>query len=148
MPITTMGYQTICSHSSSKNEVESIVIISIDEKEEKKLDKGFLQCVRDDQTFSIHQNEIVCYGEIDFTTGSDDYNTIEEMTWLEYLGAKGICIPSDYNYEEHCCYSPISKCRYTETFNPARLTQYLHSRLGKPQRVCIFKHRSYGTKRV
>lgn len=149
MPITQMGYQTICSHSSSKNEIESIVIISIDEKEEDKLDKGFLQCTRDNQVFTIHQNEIVCYGEIDFSTGSDDYNVIEDMNWLDYLGVKGISIPSDYNYEDHCCYpSEGNRCRYTETFNPAVLTQYLHGKLGKPKRVCIFKTKTYGYRRT
>ncbi len=143
MPTTDLSYQVICSHSTSRIKKELIVIIPITEKEEKQLDKGFLQTTRDDQTFNIHSNDIVCYGDIDFSTGSDDYNAIERMKWLDYLGVKGICVPSDYDYETHCCYSPERFARYTETFNPAVLAQYIHGRLGKPQRCCIFKEHIY-----
>jgi len=141
MPTTNLDYQLICSHSINKFEKELIVIIPITEKEEKQLDKGFLQTTRDNQTFNIHSNEIICYGEIDFNTGSEDYDVIEDMKWLDHLEAKGICIPSDYNYTNHTCYPPGRKVRWTETFNPAVLAQYIHARLGKPERCCIFKEK-------
>lgn len=115
-------------------------MISITEKEEDKLDSGFLSCTKGNNEFIIDSNNVICYGEIDFTTGSEDYIQIEEMNWLNYLEAKGISIPADYNYEEHSCTSTDKFIKYTETFNPAVISQYIHGRLGKPKRVCIFKH--------
>lgn len=145
MPITTLGYQVICSRSLNKIEKELIVMIPITEKEEILLDNGFLEVEHGGQKFAIYNNKeksnIVCYGEIDFHTNSDDYYVIEGMNWLDHLQAVGICVPADYVYEEHCCYSPIKSYRYYDTTNPAVLTQYIHGVLGKPQRCCIFKER-------
>ena len=141
MPITNLMYQVICSHSINKHEKELIIIIPITEDEEKRLDSGFLQTIRNGFTFSIHSNEIICYGEIDFTTNSDDYFVIEGMKWLDHLEAKGLSIPANYKYEEHSCYSPTRKAKYTETFNPAVIAQYVHARLNKPQRCCIFREK-------
>lgn len=143
MPTTDLMYQVICSHFISKREKEVVVIIPITEKEEKQLDTGSLTTTRNDQIFNIESNQIICYGEINFHTNSDDYDTIEQMKWFDYLDAKGISIPSDYDYEEHCCYTPNKKVRWYETFNPAVLAQYYHARLNKPQRVCIFKEKKY-----
>ena len=149
MPITNLGYQLIYFHSISRTEGESIFMIPITEKEEKALDKGYLRkVINDNDVFEIESNQIIAYGEIDFTTNSDDYNSIEMMNWLESLGTKGLCVPSDYDYEEHCCYTPLKKVRYYETFNPAIIAQYKHAVLGKPQRCCIFKKRIYGYRRT
>lgn len=144
MPMTDLNYQVICSRSISKTEKEVIIIISITEEEEKALDNGFLKTTKGGQTFTIHGYEVICYGEIDFDTNSEDYLVIEDMNWLNYLDVKGIYIPADYNYDEHCCYPPERRVRYTETFNPAVLTQYLYAKLGKPKRCCIFKEKRNG----
>ena len=143
MPVTTLGYQSICYHFIDKRECESIVMIPITESEEKQLDDGFLQTKKGDQQFTIDRKDIICYGEIDFHTNSDDYSTIENMKWLDYLGFQGLCLPSDYNYEEHACYPPNNRLRYYETFNPAVVAQYKHAYLGKPKRCCIFKQKTY-----
>lgn len=123
-------------------------MIPITEKEELALDNGFLQTVRNGFTFNINNNkkysDIIAYGEIDLHNGSDDFEVIQNMNFLDHLGALGICIPSDFNYDENCCYSPIKHYRYYDTTNPAKVAQYYHARLGKPKRCCIFKERIYG----
>lgn len=143
MPITKIGYQVICSRSISKIEKELIIIIPINEKEEKFLDSGFLKVVRGNQKFTITSDNIICYGDINLHTNSDDFCTIEDMKWLEHLTCRGIVVPSDYNYDEHCCYSPCERARYYDTTNPAIVTQYKHAMLDKPKRCCIFKERIY-----
>lgn len=148
MPLTDLTYQVICSRSTSKLEKELIIIIPISEKEELALDKGLLVTKRDGFQFTIDKSTVICYGEIDFHDGSDDFDVIQGMNWLDHLGALGICVPSDYNYEEHCCYSPIKSYRYYDTTNPAIVAQYMHARLGKPQRCCIFKEKRNGINRV
>lgn len=148
MPLTDMKYQVICSRFISKIESEQIIMIPISEKEELDLDKGLLVTTRDSFIFTINKSNVICYGEIDLHDGSDDFKVIQGMNWLDHLYNLGICVPSDYNYVEHCCYSPIHKYRYYDTTNPAIVAQYIHARLGKPQRCCIFKEKRNGIKRV
>lgn len=139
MPIITRSYYAICSRSISKFDKEVIIMLSITEEDEKKLDSGFL-CKRVDNTvFNIDSNNIICYGEIDFNKGSEDFSTLNNMTWLDYITGLGIVVPSDYDYKNHSCYPPEGKLRYYDTVNPAIVSQYCHAALGKPKRVCIFK---------
>ena len=79
------------------------------------------------------------YGLIDFTTNSDDYHVLETMNWLDWVTMFGIVIPANYDYEHHCCYSPIKIPRTYDTSNPAKVAQYLHGCLGKPQFTLIFR---------
>jgi len=148
MPLTTAGYQVICCHSINKYENELVVMIPISEEEEKKLDSGFLMTNKGNASFKIHSTDIICYGNIDFHTNSDDFYAIENMKWLDFLIGLGICVPSDYNYDEHCCYSPIKRARYYDTTNPAVISQYKHAVLGKPERCCIFREIVKNVRRV
>ena len=114
----------------------------ITEEEEQKLDDGKeLILKRGNVSFQIHGNNIYCYGEVDFHEGSDDCKQIATFNFLNYLHEKGICIPSDYDYEHHVCNSPINKYRWTETWNPDDLARYAHGCLNKPNRIILFKNR-------
>ncbi len=118
-------------------------MIPISEKEELAIDKGILvKDLGDNFIKVIEKSNIICYGGINFKSGSDDYNVLQNMNWLDDLGVQGLTVPSDYNYEEHCCYPPENRVRYYETFNPAVICQYKHAMLGKPERCCIFKLRT------
>lgn len=114
-------------------------MISITEEDEKNLDKGSLHAIRGDKEFFILSNNVICYGEIDFSNYSEDLDVISNMDWLDHLTLRGVIVPSDYNYEEHCCYPPGKYIRYYDTTNPAIVTKYAHACLGKPERCCIFK---------
>ena len=148
MPITNLDYQVMCSRFLTRGELELIIMIPISEKEETELDSGSLITVRNGFGFSIDKTNVICYGEIDFNTNSDDYNVIEGMNWLDHITLLGIGVPSDYDYKTHCCYSPIKVVRHYDTNNPAVVAQYTHARLGKPQRCCIFKEKRNGIHRV
>lgn len=144
MPLTPLTYQVICSHSLTNNEDEQIIIIPISEKEEAELDEGALHTKRDNFSFDIEGSNIICYGEIDFHSNSEDFKVLQNIT---IQGLKAY-VPADYNYDEHCCYSPRKSYRYHDTFDFAKLAQYFHARLNKPQRCCIFKERYHVKKRV
>ena len=148
MPITDLEYQVICSHSTTKNESEQIIMIPISEEEELALDDGLLVAHRNGFTFCIEKTNVICYGEIDFRDGSEDFEVIQGMNWLDHVQGLGVCVPSDYDYEEHCCYSPLKSYRYYDTSNPAVAAQYMHARLGKPQRCCIFREKRNANGRV
>ena len=148
MPILNTGYNVICSHSIGKYDSEVIVMIAITEKEETALDNGFLQTTKDNQTFTIYNNkeqsDVICYGMLDLSTNSDDYNVIEGMNFLDHCTGLGISVPANYNYKKHCCYSHNHKYMTYDTTNPAVLIQWKHGLIGKPERVCIFKEKHYG----
>lgn len=147
MPIISTGYTMICHRSITKTDTQCIYMIDISEEDELKLDKGLLIKEVKDKVFSIPSSDVICYGEIDFRTNSDDYLAISCMNWLDYLGVFGIPVPSDYDYDEHCCNSPLNVYRWYDTTNPAIVSQYIHGCLGKPKRCCIFKERQYGIKK-
>ena len=84
MLITPIGYQVISSHFINKLEKELIVIIPITEQEEHRLDNGFLKVRKGNVEFNIYANQIICYGEIDLSTNSDDFNVIENMNFLDH----------------------------------------------------------------
>ena len=112
----------------------------ITEEEEQNLDEGKeLILKRGNTLFKIHGNNIYCYGEVDFHEGSDDCKQIATFTFLDYLGWKGITLPSDYHYDTHECHSPLKSCRWYETWKPDVLARYVHGCLNKPKRIVLFR---------
>ena len=139
MPILK-DYQTIVAHTSRDRVYHQVLITYITKEEEDKIDNGeTIVLQRGNQTFSVSTKNIYCYGEIDFKNGSDDLNLIDDFNWLEHLGLHGIDIPSDYDYNEHACYSPNPSYRTYDTTVPSKVVKWKHGLLGKPKRVVIFK---------
>ena len=115
-------------------------MIPISEQEEKSIDNikdSVLKFQRGDISFSVKMNNIYCYGKVDFTN-RDDLNQIDSFNFLDYLGASGINIYSNYDYKTHSCSSPKQHCLWTETWNPAELAKMAHGYLGKPKRILLF----------
>ena len=132
-------YKVISVHENH-NVKELFIITGITELEHKKLKNlNDLHIIRGDCKFHITPDDVLCYGDIDFHEGSDDSKELDTFNWLEHLGAKGIGIPSRYNYDKHECTSPINKCLTTETFRNSVLCRYLHGCLGKPKFTLIFR---------
>ncbi len=119
---------------------EIFIITGISELEHKKLKNlNDLHIIRGNCEFHITPDNVLCFGDIDFHEGSDDCKELDTFNLLEHLGAKGIGIPSRYNYNNHECTSPINKYLITETFRNSTLCRYLHGCLGKPQYTLIFR---------
>lgn len=138
MPTTT-DYYILTSRITYSGNKEKIILTHITEEEEAVLDSGEnLEIVRGVRKFNIHANNIYCYGDIDLREGSDDSKEIATFDFLDYLNGVGIKIPSDYNYENHECHSPIDRYRITETWRPEVLTRYAHGCLGKPKKILLF----------
>lgn len=138
MPIF-QNYYVLISYIDKKHK-ELVVMTYINEEEEQKLDNGEeVKINRGDKTFIIHRNNVYCYGEVDFRKGSEDCEEIANFSFLNFLGYKGVVIPSDYDYEHHECHSPIKYYRWTETWRPDVLARYAHGCLNKPKRIALFK---------
>lgn len=117
-------------------------MIPINEQEEKCIDDikdSTLKFQRGNMSFSVRMRDIYCYGEVDFTN-EEDLNQIDSFDFLDHLGAKGICIWSQYDYKTHSCKTPNKRILWTETWRPAVVAQIAHGRLAKPQRILLFNN--------
>uniref|UniRef100_A0AAU8MJT9 Uncharacterized protein n=1 Tax=Geladintestivirus 5 TaxID=3233137 RepID=A0AAU8MJT9_9CAUD len=138
MPIF-QDYYILISRTDTSHK-EQVIMTYITEEEEQKLDEGKeLILKRGNASFQIHGNNVYCYGEVDFHKGSDDCKQIATFNFLDYLGWKGIVIPSDYDYDLHECHSPLKCYRWTETWKPDVLVRYVHGCLNKPKRIVLFR---------
>lgn len=112
----------------------------ITEEEEQQLDDGKeVTFERGSKSFQVHRDNVYCYGEVDFHEGSDDCKQIATFNFLNHLDWKGVVIPSDYHYDFHECYSPLTRYRWTETWSPDTLARYAHGCLNKPKRIVLFR---------
>jgi len=133
---------TICCHID-KYKTHSINITSITEEEELKIDKGeTISIIRDGIKYTINNKSVFCYGNIDFSNGSEDLNVIEDFNWFRYE-TKPYYFPANIDYKNSLVWCKSSKhyANWTETFNSAIVAQYLHCRIGKPERSIIFIHK-------
>ena len=138
MPIV-QDYYILTSRTDAKR-IEQVIMTYITEEEEQTLDNNEeLIIERGEASFNIQGNNVYCYGEVDFNKGSDDCKKIATFNFLNYLGWKGIVIPSDYHYDTHECHSPLKSYRWTETWKPDVLARYAHGCLNKPQRIVLFR---------
>lgn len=127
------------------------IMTYITEEEEKQLDnKKIIEIERGSRLFQIAPRDVYCYGEIDYHNGTEDYNELAKLKFLNHLSLCGIWIKADYDYEHHVCYSSIKKPTWYDTTRPEVLSQYTHGILGKPKRSIIFSHKfiTNGHKRI
>lgn len=111
------------------------------QKQEEQLDANETICIiAGESKFYVSPKDVYCYGEIDFSTNSEDLNIIAEFNWFDYINLRGASMVSDYNYEHHVAYSDIKCPRHFDTTRPDVISQYVHGCLGKPKRTIIFKH--------
>lgn len=141
MPISK-DYQTVIYHTNMTNKAGRpikqvrILMAPITEKEEALLDKGKAFTIhRGDLSFSLNSDNVLAYGEVDFHTGSEDYENIASL--IPYRDM--VHLPLHYDYDTHTCKTKVKRYQTYETDNIGAMAQYAHGRLGKPKRVVIFK---------
>lgn len=141
MPITP-EYRLLCKQGEGIN--ASLVFMTYISKEEEdlidNLNNNTLILERGQKTFDIKINQIFCYGEVNFND-INDLNTIENFNFLSHLGAVGIHIYHNYDYNTHTCSSSRKSPFWTETWSPSEVARFAHGCLGKPERIVLFKTR-------
>ena len=133
----------ICSHIKGHERL-TILMDAISDAELSKIRRGESIYrkfgINKDVIVEIKEDDIYCFGNIDFTNGSEDMQNLDTFNWLDYLGIQGICIPANYNYENNTCTTRNNRViEFTETFKPSRIAQFIHGRMNKPEKVVIFK---------
>ena len=138
MPIDPT-YKIISVHASSLCK-ELFIMTGITEKQYHAIKHGdVIHITKGNLDADINPDDVLCFGTIDFHEGSEDSKQLDTFNWLEHLGAKGISIPSRYNYDRHECTSPKKIVLYTETWRNSTLCRYLHGCLGKPEYTLIYR---------
>jgi|GEM_PF-7042039 len=142
MPISK-DYQTVICHtdsirSNNKNARSQVRILMtwITDKEEALLDKGrAISIERGGIKFDLDESNVFAYGQVDLHDGTDDYNAMNELIPFKDI----VHLPAHYNYDKHTCKTPTRSYQTYETDNIGAMAQYAHGKLGKPEKVVIFK---------
>lgn len=137
--IRKKNYHTMAYLSRGAREY-AVIMLSISKEDEQKLDErqSFGKEV-EDRIFPLGPTNVKYYGEIDFHQGSEDYSILEESHLFFPMPFQGVCIPANYDYDKHCCYSDGKTVKCFDTVNAALVCQYAHGVLGKPKRVAILE---------
>lgn len=144
MPIIH-DYQTLICRTINGKEQHSVIMVPINEREELKFEQtGEISLVRGNIKFNIKAKDVYCYGEIDFSNGSEDMETISEFNWLDFMTERGVSVPANYNYEGHYCLTEGDDYKTYDTTKPEVVAKYKHALLGKPERVIIFRFIKHG----
>lgn len=137
--LTTLSQPLVMCHFNDGKAKKVFYIAEIDESIEEEIENKKSELIKfliKDKVVNISKTQICFYGEMDFTTGGEDYETIKEYDDL-FSGNPSI-IPANYNYNTHSC-KVEDILKTWETFRPELIVQYFHGRLGKPKRCMIFK---------
>lgn len=139
MPISK-DYQTVICHTEKVgNNIKSqtrILMTWISDKEEALLDKGrAITITRGGITFDLDSDNIFSYGEVDFHDGTEDYDALNELIPFRDV----VHIPLNYDYDTHTCKTLTKMYQTRETDDIGAMAQYAHGRLGKPDKVVIFR---------
>ena len=138
--LTTLSQPLVMCHFNDGKAKKVFYIAEIDESIENEIENKkseFINFLIKGNVVNIPKTQICFYGEMDFTTGSEDYETIKDYDDL-FSGNSSI-IPANYNYDTHSCEIKEDILKTWETFRPELIVQYFHGRLGKPKRCIIFK---------
>ena len=137
---TREDYYSVYAVNNKLNKY-NIVMTSITADEEKALDNGHnISITRGNQTFVVFDKYIYFYGEIDFNTGSIDMEELAEEDWFDRYDGSAFWLPGKYDYKYHSAEIRNGKLTYFDTTKVDKILQYVHGKLGKPQRTIIFKN--------
>ena len=144
--------------------VEQLIMIPITDEDESVIDSIMHNDPRVQninlQNYLIKRDNILAYGHINLKDNSKDFLSLETLKLHNFNIHKGIKIPNNYDYVNHCCYVEKGKrpnylnsptlqmdgIDWTSTTNIAKVIQYNHGMLGKPNKVVIFTNFIYNKK--
>jgi len=144
--------------------VEQLIMIPITDEDEAVIDSLMQNDPRVQnvtlQNYSIKRDNVLAYGHINLKDNSKDFLSLETLKLHNFNIHKGIKIPNNYDYINHCCYIEKGKrpnylnsptlqmdgIDWINTTNIAKVIQYNHGMIGKPNKVVIFTNFVYNKK--
>ena len=116
------------------------IMAPITEEQEKDLDNGGSIIIKDqfDKTYLVEPKFCYAYGKLDLSPKSDDLQKIVKADWFKNLYVN-IIVFTKYDYDSHTVTSDIEGGRWYETNNIDNYLPFLYGKIGKPERVVIFR---------
>lgn len=125
---------------SDRGKTKAVIFTSLTDDEDKALDANLTITIeRGNLKCTVSPNAVYAYGEIDFSMDSDDMLVLSDFNWFSFYQDHGFWMPANYDYKNHCCYSPTKKAQWFDTVCPEKVAQYIHGYIGKPKKTLIFK---------
>lgn len=117
-----------------------VIMAPITAEQEEQLNNEDYIIIKDqfEQSFVVTDNKCYAYGELDLSPKSDNIRKIAESNWFKNLYVNIIML-SEYDYETNTVTSDVEGGRWYETDNVETYLPFLHAKIGKPERVVIFR---------
>lgn len=140
--ITGIQKKGVLARFNNGGRKESIVMESITEKEEARIDKStkYFGALRHElkNGYIIEGKDIYCYGQIDFTS-DDDLALIKRLNIIHDGGNNWV--ETSFDYENGTITSVDGITKGSITWDPVLWAKYNHVKIGKPERIIIYKIR-------
>lgn len=117
-----------------------IIMAPITEEQEKSLDREEIIVLEDqyNRTFIVTPKNCYAYGKLDLSPRSEDINKIIKARLFKGFYINIVCL-TNYDYDSHTVISDVPGGRWYETDNVENYLPFLHGKIGKPERVVIFR---------
>lgn len=119
----------------------SVIMAPITEEQEKQLDNEetiVIEDKRNNSSFTVNAKSCYAYGKLDLSPKSKDIELIHKADWFKNLYVN-VFVFNEYDYDTHTITSDVVGGRWYETNNVKTYLPFLHAKLGKPERVVIFR---------
>lgn len=126
--------------SPSENHGFGVIMAPITEEQEKQLYENDYIIIKNQFNKQFVINDKVCYayGTLDLSPNSDDIRKIIDSHWFDNVYVN-IIVFTRYDYDTHTVTSDVVGGRWYETNNVNNYLPFLYAKLGKPDRVVIFR---------
>lgn len=123
-----------------ENHGGGIVMAPITEEQEKTLDNEDIIVIEDqyNRKFLVTPKNAYAYGKLNLSPKSEDINKLVKAQLFRGFYVNIICF-TDYDYDSHTVTSDVPGGRWYETDNVETYLPFLHGKIGKPERVVIFR---------
>ncbi len=120
----------------------TIVMESITEKDEEKIDKSVIyyneiRYVKDENTI-IRAKDIYLYGKVDFDN-DDDLDFIEKFNLINSSIKDNNMMHANFNYDNGTCTTINGVIKTTSTWDAIEWFMYNYVLIGKPERIIVYK---------
>lgn len=124
----------------NENRGVGVIMAPITEEQETKLNEDDCIIITDqyNRSFKVYAKNTYVYGTLDLSPNSDDICTIAKSNLFLYLYVN-IIVFSNYDYYTHSVTSNVNGCKWYETDNINTYLPFLYGKIGKPERVVIFR---------
>ena len=124
----------------SENHGFGVIMAPITEEQEKQLSEDDYIIVKDqfNRQFVVNDKSCYAYGELDLSPNSDDIRKIINSRWFDSVYVNMIVF-TRYDYNTHTVTSDVAGGRWYETNNVENYLPFLYAKIGKPDRVVIFR---------